>query len=271
MTQSASDRRLVDEILAGTLAAWHEFVERYSGLIYATLRTHLMAEDEDEVRGAYVDLLHGLYHGKLAAFEGRSKLSTWLVLVARNAAFDRLRQLYGRGRQPAGWQALDPVTREVYRLAIVEGLGFDFVRRMARPAGPPLDEPELLAALARVRSLHAQPRARGSRRRDGVSGSPKVSVREYALHLQLLSEEAEGDRDPEAALTRREVALVHRRLLRELRGLPLQERRVLYLRYWRKLTARAIAERLGLAKEREAYTSIDRALRKLRVAFLREV
>lgn len=270
MTHCESDRRLVDEILAGTLAAWHQFVERYSGLIYATLRTHLLAEDEDEVRGAYVDLLYTLYHGKLASFEGRSKLGTWLVLVARNAAFDRLRQLYGRGRPPAGWRALDPVTREVYRLAIVEGLGFDIVRRMARPAGPPLDEPELLGALARVRALPRQPRRPRLRGRDGISGCPKVSAREYALHLQLLSEETEGNRDPEATLVRREMALVHRRLLRELRGLPAQERRVLYLRFWRNLTAGAIAKRLGFAKERQAYSSIDRALRKLRVAFERE-
>jgi RNA polymerase sigma factor (sigma-70 family) len=270
MTQCESDRRLVDGILAGILTAWHEFVERYSSLIYATLRTHLIAEDEDEVRGAYVDLLYSLYHGKLASFEGRSKLSTWLVLVARNAAFDRLRQLYGRGRPPAGWQALDPVTREVYRLAIVEGLSFDFVRRMARPAGPPLDEPELLEAMAHVRSLPRQPRRRRLRGRDGVSGCPKVSAREYALHLQLLSEEGESGRDPEAALARREIALVHRRLIRELRGLPMQERRVLYLRFWRKLTARAIAKKLGFTKERQAYTSIDRALRKLRVAVERE-
>lgn len=267
MPHHDADRNLAERVLGGSIEAWHEFVERYSTLIHGTLREHLIVEDQDEVRSTYVDLLYDLYHGKLASYEGRSKLSTWLVLVARHAAFDRMRRLYGRRRDTAAWRALDPVTREVYRLVVVEGLSFASVRQLARPQGPALSEPELLAALARMRTLPLGPALGRPRMRTGLCGSPRLSVEAYARHLEQLGEEAADRRDPDAVLAHGELLQLQRRLARGLRSLPAQERRVLYLRFWRNLSARAIAQRLGLTKQRQAYSSIDRALRKLRIAF----
>lgn len=91
---------LLDELIDGREHAWRRFHEQYGRLIYrcirkATYRFTAVVRGEDE-REIYSNLLLQLLANdkrKLRRFEaGRgSRLSTWLGLLATNAAYDYLR------------------------------------------------------------------------------------------------------------------------------------------------------------------------------------
>lgn len=262
------DLCLAAAVLDGDLAAWHEFVRRYSAVLYHTLRKHMIAEDEDEVRSLFVDVLHDLYHGRLASFEGRASLSTWLVLVARNVAFDRLRHLYGRPRASAAWKRLSDLERRVHDLWLVQGLPFDLVRRLARPDGPALDELELLDAIARIRAAAPERPSRYIPR--GVAGSPQLPREEFAEHLRRLHAEMEDSASPDAALVREELWRTIEWLTVRVGGMSEADREVLRLRFGEGLTARAIATRLGAHTPRMVFAWLGRLLRQLRADLERQ-
>ena len=72
----------------GDLDAFEELVRRHSRLIYRALVAILA--DRDEAEDAMQDaFLSAFKH--IARFQGRSRFSTWLVSIARNAALQRLR------------------------------------------------------------------------------------------------------------------------------------------------------------------------------------
>src|SRR5262245_43853102 len=136
-----SDRQIVDDLqLVARLAtrdatAWGDFIDRYSTLLYGVTRRKLFAEDEDEVRSVYVDILHSLYHGKISEYAGRSPLSAWLVVLARGAAVDFLRRRDGRDQLPASHEQLSDLEKRVFRLRFVDGLSLDVVAHILRDQG----------------------------------------------------------------------------------------------------------------------------------------
>ncbi len=82
------DAGLVAQAQTGKLEAFEELVRRHSQLIYRALVAIL--GDPVEAQDAMQDaLLSAFKH--IAGFQGRSKFSTWLVSIARNTAFQRLR------------------------------------------------------------------------------------------------------------------------------------------------------------------------------------
>jgi RNA polymerase sigma-70 factor (ECF subfamily) len=82
------DAGLVAQAQAGKLEAFEELVRRHSQLIYRALVAIL--GDPVEAQDAMQDaLLSAFKH--IAGFQSRSKFSTWLVSIARNSAFQRLR------------------------------------------------------------------------------------------------------------------------------------------------------------------------------------
>jgi RNA polymerase sigma-70 factor, ECF subfamily len=73
----------------GDLKAFEELVRRHKRLIYRALVAIL--GDRDEAQDAMQDaFLSSFKH--IAGFRGRSKFSTWLVSIARNAALQHLRR-----------------------------------------------------------------------------------------------------------------------------------------------------------------------------------
>jgi len=82
------DAGLVAQAQGGKLEAFEELVRRHSQLIYRALVAILgdPVEAQDAIQDA---LLSAFKH--IAGFQGRSKFSTWLVSIARNTAFQRLR------------------------------------------------------------------------------------------------------------------------------------------------------------------------------------
>jgi RNA polymerase sigma-70 factor (ECF subfamily) len=83
------DASLVSQAQAGDLNAFEGLVRRHTQLLYRTLLAILgdPSEAQDAMQDAF---LSAFKH--IRGFEGRSKVSTWLVSIARNAALQRLRQ-----------------------------------------------------------------------------------------------------------------------------------------------------------------------------------
>jgi RNA polymerase sigma-70 factor (ECF subfamily) len=87
-TSQDADAELVAQAQCGELEAFEELVRRHARLIYRALIAILgnAADAQDAMQDT---LLRAFKH--IGGFQGRSKFSTWLVSIARNAALQRLR------------------------------------------------------------------------------------------------------------------------------------------------------------------------------------
>lgn len=90
--------------------AWAEFVSAYSRLLLHVSRS--MAGNQDDVMDRYAYLLEQLRRDdcrRLRGFaaDGRSKFTSWLIVVARRLCLDYLRRRYGRPdpARDVQWQA----------------------------------------------------------------------------------------------------------------------------------------------------------------------
>jgi RNA polymerase sigma-70 factor (ECF subfamily) len=87
-TSRDADSELVAQAQCGKLEAFEELVRRHTRLMYRVLIAIL--GDAADAQDAMQDtLLSAFKH--IGGFQGRSKFSTWLVSIARNAALERLR------------------------------------------------------------------------------------------------------------------------------------------------------------------------------------
>lgn len=124
---------LLSRELSGLLAAvdpaarevaWKTFLETHSRLLLHTARS--LSRDYDAAMDAYAHLLEQLRrddYRRLRAYtsDGRTKFTTWLVVVARRLCLDHLRQRYGRP-QDAGSRsgATRAVRRQLVDLLVEE-------------------------------------------------------------------------------------------------------------------------------------------------------
>jgi RNA polymerase sigma-70 factor (ECF subfamily) len=84
-----SDGEVVARIRAGELALYEILMRRHNQKLYRAVRAIL--RDENEVEDAVQEAYCSAYR-HLAEFEGRARLSTWLVRIAVNGALDRRRR-----------------------------------------------------------------------------------------------------------------------------------------------------------------------------------
>jgi RNA polymerase sigma factor (sigma-70 family) len=264
----ADELELIAEIRDRSQPHWERFVERFSGLIYSVIRRQLFAEDEDDVRTVFADVLHDLYHGKLDEYEGRSELSTWLIVVARGKALDFLRSRDGRRSLPAAYDDMTPLQQSVFQLFHAEGLPMELVieslARQGIHAGVEEVADAVLAIEERVdrhylRRLESSSRARSM----GVVSGRAL---DFLSEMRFRGEQADDSR-PDRALEARERAERIEEMKRYLATLSPEEQAILRLRFDENRTAREIAAEMGLGTQRRVYTVIDRALRKLRNLF----
>ena len=82
------DAELVVQAQAGKLDAFEELARRHTQLVYRTLMAIL--GNPTDAQDAMQDTLFNAFK-HLRSFQARSKFSTWLVSIARNAALQRLR------------------------------------------------------------------------------------------------------------------------------------------------------------------------------------
>ena len=82
------DTTLVARTQAGDLEAFEELARRHSRMIYRALAA-ILGNPDDALDAMQDALLSAFKH--IGGFRGRSKFSTWLMSIARNAAIQRLR------------------------------------------------------------------------------------------------------------------------------------------------------------------------------------
>lgn len=260
----AADRDLVARILAGSEADWHEFIERYSGLVYSVLRRYLF--QDEEVRDVWVQVMERLLDGALRGYEGRSKLSTWLVFVVRSTVFDHLRSVRGRREEPAGLEDLDERSRLVFDRFYQEGRSYEEVRHELDAGGLLADGESLAAILAAIEdriSTRVLRRIAWDLHANGV-GVASGRMLEFMETATRESIERSGSITPEIELFRKETQATLDRVRELMQELPEQERLILELRFDDGWPARRIAEELELSGQREVYTIVTRAARTLR-------
>lgn len=262
----ADDRELVRSVLGGSSKSWRAFLDRYSGLIYAIIRRYLYSRDADEVRTLFVDVLDSLYRRKLATYEGRATLSTWLTLVVRTEVFDHLRTRFGRREVPEAVRRMGEADLMIFRHYYVEGRSFVDVLREARALQPGWTVERLVAALRRIEErldnrwlrrvaydLHAQ-----------SVGAASGRLLEYLDHVRLELQQHAGAYSPDYYLMEREAQRTVERLRSLIGQLPPAEQQILTMRFERGWSARRISEELGLSGPRGVYTVIDRIVRRLK-------
>ena len=194
------DLLLVHRILDGSLEAWHEFIERYTGLLNHTIRRVL--RDRDDIATVYVGMLERLYRGQLSKYRGESRLGTWLVFVARSAALDHARRLHGRRRRPSADVPARGVALQTERLLeyLAQQRAEGEERMWAHNPETLRLEREALAASHRVRAVvEALPPT--EREVLALRFEQGLSAREIAGHLGLSS--------PRRAFTILDAAIRH--------------------------------------------------------------
>jgi RNA polymerase sigma factor (sigma-70 family) len=259
----------VRAISDGSLTEWHQFINRYSGLIHGILRRYLVVEDEDEIRSVYVDILKSLYEGGLKAYRGEARLSTWLSVYTRSRALDFFRQRHGRYRTPRGYDDLTGFDREVLRLYFIEKLPLEVTVHMLRCKGRTAEAEDIIESIQRIDN-HLDPRY--LRRLDYEHHAKKygvdsVKMLKYLIQQRIDYEERGGGGRPDARLIEEDVKETAERVRLLLSRLTLDERKIIYFRFNRGWSAKEIAERTELGGQRRIYTLIDRVIRKLRKNF----
>lgn len=262
----AEDLALARDVVSGSSDSWSGFVHRYSGLIFSVIRRYLYNEDEDEQRNVYVRILEDLYTRRLADYDGRSSLATWIVTIARSRSLDFLRSRYGRRSAPR-W--LDEVTareKEIYTLHYIEGLGVREIVSRLTSDGVSLTDSEVADCLHALGSrMTRQLRTRLAYDLHARNGGSPLDALSDELHRA--GAVATESNNPEYRLFVNEQQRMLDRLRTYVEQLESEERDVVRLCFDEGLTARETAERLGLVSARRTYTILARAIHHLRAAF----
>ena len=258
------DLELARRVLGGSEEAWHELIDRYTGLLRHTIRRFV--RDQDDAATVYVTVLERLYRGQLAQYKGEARLGTWLVFVARHAALDHLRRTRGRHRAPTAICALGPVEQMLYTWRYLQGWSVEAVRERWRERG--LSPEELDVALDRME----QALTRTARRRLDWDRRARALAAESGRFLEYVEQEHADSASrswagtPEARRLEQEAAAAAGRVRRVLESLAPAEREAVALRFDRGLSARQIAAEMGLSGPRRAFTLLEAAVRHLRRA-----
>ena len=126
-------------------SAWRAFVERYSRILLHTVHRH--AHDYDAAMDRYAFVLEELRKSDFArlrrfAGDGRSRLSTWLVVVAQRLCNDYRRRRYGRLRAGDGPRGEKARERHDLRRRLVDMAASEFNIALV-PDGSGRRDPEL--------------------------------------------------------------------------------------------------------------------------------
>lgn len=267
------DSNLVSSILNGSVEAWHDFIERFSGLILGVIRRQLYEADEDQIRTIYVEILAALHDGSLETYRGTSSLATWLIVFTRNRARDHLRKLYGRSNEPKGFENLDARDRLAFKLFYVERLPLEALMLQMRWDEPEITADDIVRSIQRIeanlnprylRNLEEKHQAR-------MRGIRSVQLARYLVDISIRDDMCIRYVRPDSETLERDINDVACSLREKIAELREDERKILYLRFEKGLSAQEIAEEMDIGGRRRVYTIIDRIVRKLRKSFVGSV
>mgnify|MGYP006283199883 CR=1 FL=1 len=262
----SGDLELVRRILEGSTAAWHNFLEQYSGLIYGIIRQSLIAEDEDNIRSVYVDTIKSLYDDNFRNYRGEARLSTWLAVYVRNRAVDYFRRRHGRISTPSGYDRLNEIEREILELFILKKLPLEIVAHILDERGFSISAEKIIESIDRIENT-LSPRF-FKRIEDEFSakryGLDSVKMLKYLMQLQEKYNRAMEENRPDSRLVKEERKATAERVRKLISELPPLEREVIYYRFNKGWSAKRIAEKMELGSQRRTYTLISRIIRKIK-------
>lgn len=273
-------RALVERVVEGDEAAWREFIERFSRLIFSLVWRYADS-DQDQCADLYLYVLEGLrrpseggesyyrlrrYLESIERYGGQGKLTTWLGRVTQNLVSDHFREQEGRRTVPRPIQRMDLLAQRLFKLMYWDGLPEREVRAV-------LDtETGGLSPVRFDRMLTAIQRALKDVNRWSLYS--EVLRRAPALPLHPVAGEGEEggafvqvadphpSADPERGLEAARAAERARALGKALRAALLalgeQERLMLLGRFKHGLTAQEIARLLGRKDDKRIYVEIDK-------------
>ncbi len=257
---------LTKAIAAGSVPAWHEFLRRYSNLIFKVLHRHLVAEDEDDVRSMYVDVLRSLYKGEIGKYRGNVRLTTWLIVYTRSRALDLYRKRHGRYQTPEGYEKLSEMDRNVLQWYFIKRLPMEIVLGLLEWSGFPAGVDDVVGSIGRIEDImgkrymnriEIQHQAREYR-------AESVDMLKYLIQLRFEHKEMMQSARPDGVLIEKESEELMARTRELVAALPPADRELIALRFGRGLSAKEIAAKLKMEGPRRVYTSIERVVRKLR-------
>jgi RNA polymerase sigma factor (sigma-70 family) len=254
---------LVSRVLSGDAEAWGEFCEVYSPIIEQSIRRYV--RDPETSRDLYVSLLEKLKRDKLKNYAGRSTLTAWLFAVVRNHCRDYYRSEGGVRHLRAVFKDLEPEARRFFDLYYVQALPMHEVYESMHS--------ETKGAISYLVLIEYDEAIRRRVAKKKLARLTERLLRPDAGRgsLQGVGPGPEGRDVPDASIRSPEDRIASERLekaLRELRKavlrLPPEDRRLLELRFDRRLTAKQIAEALSVGNEKRVYHRLERLFKELR-------
>jgi RNA polymerase sigma factor (sigma-70 family) len=263
---------MVRAVSSGSVDAWHQFLQRYSRLVYNVVQRHMFAEDEDDVRSVYVDVLKALFDGEIDGYRGESVLSTWLIVFTRHRTYDFIREQRGRYREPKNLDKLSEYDRNVLRWYIVERLPIEVVFQILDCYGFSPDAQNLIDSVLKIESVLDR---RYLDRIDNEFQADKYnldSARALKCFAQLKFEydEKAGRIGITSYLEEKDADETMTRIREAISALSHEEQQIIYWRFERNWTAKEIAKELRIGGERRVYALIGKTIRKLRKSMLLE-
>jgi DNA-directed RNA polymerase specialized sigma24 family protein len=260
---------LIARIISGDQEAWTEFLGSYSALIQKTIARFV--RNEEVARDLYATLLQKLRNGKLERFDYRSKLSTWLFVVARNHCRDYYRSTKGVRCLMTAIEGLGRAERRFFTLYYVERLSLPQVfQSMRLEFGNPFTYLGIADCMETIRRTLAQRKL--GRMVDRLL-RPDVE-----FIYQDDYERAGGPESTESIETRAlwpDATAQHKVLqgaVENLRDailrLPHRDQLILQLRFEHKLSARKIGQILDMGNEKQVYRKLGRLYEELRTMLL---
>lgn len=265
-TDRPVDVELARSICDGSIEAWHEFIDQYSGLIYSVVRRHFYSEDEEEVRTISVDVLQSLFDGDIGKYSGESSLACWLTAFSRNKAIDHFRRRYGRRKHPQGFEKLSEFDKKILKLFYAERLHLGIIVSTLQWFGYDVSADDIIESVYRIedtisgRYLESLTNEHYAKMRGARSPH---SIR-HLVSLRLESELRTEKSGPEADLVDKEIARTVENVAELVSKLSSLDRKLIYLRFTKGLSAREIAEDLEIENYKSVYRLIEKALDRIR-------
>ena len=263
--EPSNDLNLAQAIVQGSIPAWHAFIDQYTKLIYSVLHRYVFSEEE--LRTLYVATLNHLYKEGLASFEGRSALSTWLVLVTRNLALDHVRKSRGRTGTSRSVKKLSSEDQQIFELYFEQGLPMGEVRgKLSQDNGNVPNSEEIAEAIQRIyETVDGRIFRRLTYRKYADSmGLTSSKLLEFLNNTQSEQEAKSLQDNPEFLLMEKEAGRRASKILQLIKELNDDEQRLLSLRYGKNLSAKEVAEEMAIADYRRVYRMVDGVINKVR-------
>jgi RNA polymerase sigma factor (sigma-70 family) len=263
------ENTLVKMILAGDVDAWHRFVETHSDAMRGIIGRYV--NDEEIARDLFVALLDKLKTEKLAHFDSKSTLSTWLFIVTVNHCRDYFRSTKGVRHVLTALKELRPIDKRYFKLAFIQALPIHEVLEAIRT--------EMCAHLTYLDLIECEERIVATARRKKLGRiiekllAPPIRQRMLASGMQPLFNDlvrmARRSQPLPDLLVETDLFRAAMGNLREaLLQLPYSDRLILQLRFEHKASARMICEELDLGNENMVYRRLERLVSKLKTMLL---